>query len=102
MQSKLAFPQPLSEKYQPRRIEEFCGLVKPKRLLEGFIKKPFDYRWFFLGPTGVGKTTFAEAVAHAIDAEIHQVPSRSCDLDTIASVTKQCHYVGFNFKTGKG
>lgn len=97
----LPFPTPLYEKYRPRRIEDFIGLVKPKIVLGAFIKEPFDSSWFLIGPSGTGKTTAAEAVAEQIDAEIHQIPSRSCDLATIAAVTRSCHNAAFNFKTGR-
>lgn len=98
---RLNFPEPLSERYRPKRIGDFVGLIKPKRVLEAFIKRPFDSAWFFLGPSGVGKTSLAEAMAEQINAEVHQIPSRSCDLDTITSVTRMCHNAAFNFKTGK-
>lgn len=99
--AKLNFPQPLTEKYRPRAIEDFVGLQKPRKVLESFISKPFDSAWLFLGPSGVGKTTMALAISETLGAELHHVPSRSCDLDTVDSVTRMCHMGAFNFTTGK-
>lgn len=97
----LPFPVPLYEKYRPRRIADFIGLTKPKRILEAFIKTPYNSSWFFLGPSGTGKTTAAEALAEEIDAEVHQIPSGACDRDTIAGVTRMCHNAAFNFISGE-
>ena len=101
MTKALPFPTPLSEKYRPHKVEDFVGLVKPKRILESFLKQPFDSAWLFLGPSGIGKTTTALAIVEELNAELHHVPSRQCDLDTVDSVTRMCHMGAFNFKTGK-
>ena len=61
MQSNLAFPQSLSEKYRPQTIAEFVGLEKPKKILGKFAAKPYASAWLFVGPSGVGKTSMALA-----------------------------------------
>ncbi len=101
MTKLLPFPTPLVEKHRPRRIEDFVGLVKPKRILEAFIKKPFDSAWFFLGPSGVGKTTLAMALGEQINAYVHQIASRTCDLEAVEHVAHICSLIPFNFTTGK-
>lgn len=93
MNQTLAFPQPFTEKYRPRRISDFIGLSKPKATLGQFAGKPYPSAWLFLGESGVGKTTMALALAEQIGAEIHHVPSRSCDLETVENVVRLCHYV---------
>jgi hypothetical protein len=40
MQFEIAFPQPLSEKYRPKRIAEFAGLDKPKRIVSKLATNP--------------------------------------------------------------
>ena len=97
----LPFPEPLVEKHRPRRIEDFVGLVKPKRILEAFVKKPFDSAWFFLGPSGVGKTTLAMALGEQINAYVYQIASRTCDLEAVEHVAHICSLIPFNFTTGK-
>lgn len=98
---ELEFPVPLSEKYRPKKVEEFVGLLKAKRILGSFIQKPFDSAWLFIGPSGVGKTTMALAMVEQLNAELHHIPSRSCDLETVDSVTRMCWSAAFNFKTGE-
>jgi hypothetical protein len=36
MQTDLAFPQSLAEKYRPVRIADFIGLERPKKVLSAF------------------------------------------------------------------
>jgi replication-associated recombination protein RarA len=88
----LPFPQSLSEKYRPRTITDFAGLDKPKRMMSKFAANPYPSAWLFVGPSGTGKTTMALAMAEQIPAELHHIPSKSCDLATVENVSRQCHY----------
>ncbi len=101
MTKSLPFPEPLTEKYRPRRVSEFIGLMKVKRTIEPFVKKPFEHSWFFLGGSGLGKTALVQAIAEEINAELHEVPSAECDLDRVRRETEMCRYGAFNFDTGK-
>ena len=96
MNGSFDFPQPLSEKYRPRTIDGFIGLIKPKTVLRSFAARPFPSAWLFLGYSGVGKTTMAMALAEEIGAELQHIPSRACDLDTIEDACRRCHYVPLN------
>lgn len=87
------FPQPLTEKYRPRRVSEFVGLDKAKRLATNLIAHPKPINLFFLGSSGTGKTTMARAIAEEMPCEMHHIPSRECDLDTVRTLVKQCWYV---------
>jgi replication-associated recombination protein RarA len=88
----LPFPQPLSEKYAPRRVEDFVGLAGPKRVLANFLANPYPSAWLFVGPSGTGKTSMALAMAEQIPAELKHVPSRDCDLEMVEQTCRACHY----------
>ena len=83
MQTDLAFPQSLAEKYRPVRIADFIGLDRPKKVLTAFCKRPTSGAWLFLGPSGVGKSTMALALAAELQAELHKIPSQKCNAQTI-------------------
>lgn len=91
-QSNLDFPQPLTERYRPRTIEQFIGLDKPKKLAANIAKQPMG-NWLFVGPSGTGKTTLAMAIAEMIPAEMHHIPSQECNLQTLERVCRTCQYV---------
>ena len=88
----LAFPEPLADKYRPATVEEFCGLEKPKKIMNRFVSAPYASEWLFEGPSGTGKTSMALAICKAIDGELHHIPSQSCDLATVKQVCDTCHY----------
>lgn len=99
-QAGFDFPMPLTEKYRPRKIDEFVGLEKPKNIMRKLAANPFPSAWLFVGPSGTGKTTMGLALAAAIPAEIHHIPSQECNLENIERVRKTCQYVpmaGFRF-----
>jgi DNA polymerase III gamma/tau subunit len=90
-----AFPQSLSEKYRPQTIAEFVGLEKPKRILSKFVAKPYPSAWLFVGPSGVGKTSMAQAMCSEIKGELHHIPSQKCTAQAIDDVCRVCHYLPF-------
>jgi replication-associated recombination protein RarA len=92
-QNTLAFPAALTEKYRPMTVNQFIGLDKPKRICEKLAARPFESAWLFIGPSGTGKTTMALALAAAIPAELHHIPSQNCNLETIERVRRTCQYV---------
>jgi replication-associated recombination protein RarA len=91
-QAGLAFPLPLAEKYRPRRIAEFIGLSKERKILSNFAKRPMSSAWLFLGPSGTGKSTMALALAEELKGELHKIPSQKCTVDAISDVVRQCWY----------
>ena len=93
MQTAIAFPQSLTEKYRPHVLAEFAGLDKQKRILSKFAARPYPSAWLFVGPPGVGKTIMALAMAEEIKAELHHIPSRECDLAAVQDVCRRCWYV---------
>lgn len=92
-QSGFDWPQSLTEKYRPKTVTEFVGLDKPKKIAERLIAQPRESAWLFKGPSGTGKTTLALAIAQAIPAELHHIPSQNCNLETIERVRLTCQYV---------
>ena len=74
-----AFPVSLSEKYRPRTVAEFVGLDKPKRVLAKFASAPYPSAWLFVGPSGVGKTSMAQALCSDIKGELTHIPSQKCN-----------------------
>jgi DNA polymerase III gamma/tau subunit len=91
-QSSLGFPLPLAEKYRPRTIQDFIGLEKQRKVLSNFAKRPVSCAWLFLGPSGIGKSTMALALAEDLKAELHKIPSQKCNLATIEDTVRQCWY----------
>jgi replication-associated recombination protein RarA len=94
------FPAPLSEKYRPQTIDDFVGLDKPKRIMRKLAANPFSSAWVFVGSSGTGKTAMALALAAAVPAELHHIPSQNCNLETIERVRRTCQYVpmsGYKF-----
>ena len=89
----LPFPQSLSEKYRPTSIADFAGLEKPKKICQGIAARPYDAAWLFLGASGTGKTSMGLAIAEAISAELHHIPSQECNLENIERVRRICQYV---------
>lgn len=93
VQEGFQFPQSLTEKYRPTRFEEFAGMDKQKRILAKFASNPFPTAWLFQGPAGTGKTTMGIALAAALPAEVHHIPSQECNVANIERTCYSCHYV---------
>lgn len=92
-QTGFAFPQSLTEKYRPQTIDSFVGLDKIKNAMRKLAAAPYASAWLFQGPSGTGKTTMALALADAIPAELHHVPSQECNLENIERIRRICQYV---------
>jgi replication-associated recombination protein RarA len=96
MQNSLDFPTPLSEKYRPKTIGGFIGLEKQRKILSAFAKRPCSCAWLFVGPSGVGKSTMALALADELKAELHKIPSQKCTAAAIDDVVRQCWFLPFS------
>jgi replication-associated recombination protein RarA len=88
-----AFPQSLTDKYRPQTITEFVGLDKPKKILAKFAARPYPSAWLFVGPSGVGKTSMAQAVCSEIKGELTHIPSQKCNAQAIEEACYHCHFV---------
>ena len=93
MQGGFVFPQSLTEKYRPQRFDEFSGMDKQRKVLANFAAKPYPTAWLFTGAPGTGKTCMGLALAEAIGAEVHHIPSQECNVANIERAVFTCHYV---------
>ncbi|MGC1620034.1 MAG: AAA family ATPase [Candidatus Acidiferrum sp.] len=98
-----AFPHSLAEKYRPRKVADFIGLEKQRRILSKLTANPFASAWLFVGASGTGKTSLALAIAAELSAEVHHIGSQQCNLATLETVVRQCNFVplsgGFHIVT---
>jgi DNA polymerase III gamma/tau subunit len=92
VQTDLTFPRSLAEKYRPTHIADFIGLDRPKKVLAAFAKRPASGAWLFVGPSGVGKSTMALALAADLQAELHKIPSQKCNAQSIEDTVRCCWY----------
>jgi replication-associated recombination protein RarA len=83
----------LTDIYKPKTTAEFVGLEKPKRLAIALAKKPFSSYYIFRGPSGIGKTTFAFAMAEEIGADVHHIPSKYCTEAELERHYSACFYM---------
>jgi replication-associated recombination protein RarA len=90
VQPSLGFPQPLAEKYRPKSIGEFIGLEKQKKVLAAFSKRPVSCAWLLLGPSGLGKSTMAMALAEELKADLHLIPSQKCNVESVEQTWRMC------------
>jgi DNA polymerase III gamma/tau subunit len=92
------FPQSLTEKYRPQTFSDFAGMEKQKKILAKFAENPYPTAWLFTGAPGTGKTTMGLALADAIPAEVHHIPSQECNVANIERAVFTCHYVPMSGK----
>jgi replication-associated recombination protein RarA len=91
-QTGFDFPQSLTEKYRPRKIADFVGIPKAKKLCANLASNPREINLIFSGPSGTGKTTLALALAESMPAELHHIPSQNCTVAEIQRVRQICQY----------
>lgn len=89
----LNFPEPLSERYRPQRIADFAGLSEVKKVLAGFVARPMNAGFLFLGPAGTGKTSMGLALAREVGGFVHHIAAGKCTVDAIRDLALSCWYV---------
>ena len=92
-QTGFSFPQALTEKYRPKTFQDFAGMEKQRKILQAFAGNPYPTSFLFVGGPGTGKTSMGLALAQAIPAELHHVPSQECTVDNIKRIRFTCQYV---------
>jgi replication factor C large subunit len=92
-QNGFEYPMPLTEKYQPRKIEDFIGLEGPKRLFANLLKAPRPVAVLLVGPPGSGKTSMAMAFAEELPGTLHHISSQKCDVASLDRLNDTlCYY----------
>ena len=56
----------LCDTYRPARLADVAGNPKPLAILSALVARPFPSAWLLEGPSGIGKTSAALAVAGAL------------------------------------
>ena len=96
----LSETEALTDKYRPRSTSEYAGLEDAKKIAAKLAAKPRNAYIIFRGKSGVGKTTFAVAMANEVGAQIHHIRSQDCNVETLERTYKNCFYApadGKNF-----
>lgn len=92
VQNGIGFPLSLAERYQPRKIEDFIGLARPKQFLTNLLAKPRPCALLFVGPPGAGKTAMAMAFAEQLPGSLHHVSAQKCDVATLDALNDKFAY----------
>lgn len=83
----------LTTKYQPKTMDEFHGLGRPRKIMEAFVASPYSSAWLFVGPSGLGKTSMGFAIQKALGGDLHHIPAKECDLATVQKTCMDCHFI---------
>ena len=76
----------LVEKYRPNKIDNFIGIESARECAQQLISEPYSSAWTFVGESGTGKTTLAQAIAAELGAQVHHIASQSCNVDTVKTL----------------
>jgi DNA polymerase III gamma/tau subunit len=91
-QSAMDFPASLTVKYQPRRVEDFCGMTKPKQVMRALLKSPRPCSLVFCGPPGSGKTTMGLAFAKQLGGGLIHLASAKLTIDAVNETLGRIQY----------
>jgi replication-associated recombination protein RarA len=82
----------LVEKYRPTTINSFIGIDDARADATAIVRNPYESAWLFVGASGTGKTTLAQAIGAELGAEIHHIPSQSCTVETVKALRASLAY----------
>lgn len=76
----------LVEKYRPTKIADFIGVDTAREDAASLIASPYSSAWTFVGASGTGKTTLAQAIAAELGAQVHHIASQNCTVETVKNL----------------
>ncbi|MGN6477206.1 MAG: replication-associated recombination protein A [Flavipsychrobacter sp.] len=88
---------PLAERMRPLVLEDFIGqqhLVGKGKVLEQMIHHRKAYSILFWGPPGVGKTTLAQIIAHAMDIPFFTLSAIDSGVKEVRNVIEMARKAG--------
>ncbi len=94
--------KPLAERMRPTRLQEYIGqehLVGPKAVLTMAMEQKSIPSFILWGPPGVGKTTLAQLIAHALETPFFTLSAIHSGVKEVREVIQRLKIPGF--LTGK-
>ena len=82
---------------RPKTLEEFIGqehLVGPGKVLEQMVRNKRAHSMLFWGPPGVGKTTLAQIIAHALDLPFFTLSAIDSGVKEVRAVIEKARVAG--------
>lgn len=76
----------LVEKYRPTTIDSFIGIDEARADASDLVANPYSSAWCFVGASGTGKTTLAQAIGAELGAEVHHIASQNCTVETVKAL----------------
>lgn len=84
--------QPLAARMRPVSIDDYIGqshLVGPGKPLRRMVETGHCHSFILWGPPGVGKTTFAQLLSHALDAQFIEISAVMSGVKDIRAAVDQ-------------
>lgn len=84
--------KPLAERMRPQTLDDYVGqqhLVGPGAVLRNIVLSGHIPSFILWGPPGVGKTTLAQIVAHAVKAPFHTLSAVTSGVKDVRQVIEQ-------------
>ncbi|SBS27416.1 Replication-associated recombination protein A [Marinomonas spartinae] len=84
--------QPLAARMRPRQLSDYIGqshLVGDGRPLRRMVETGHCHSFILWGPPGVGKTTFAQLLSHALDAQFIELSAVMSGVKDIRAAVDQ-------------
>ncbi|MBJ7536667.1 replication-associated recombination protein A [Marinomonas transparens] len=84
--------QPLAARMRPTKLDDYIGqshLVGPGKPLRRMVETGHCHSFILWGPPGVGKTTFAQLLSHALDAQFIEISAVMSGVKEIRAAVDQ-------------